>query len=252
MVIPYDDELKVTQQSEGFTRYRDWDFENTSHKEYPLMLHYPYYKLYSSKVVKQADLVMALYLFGDQFDFEQKLRDFSYYERITVRDSSLSASIQAIVAAEVGYTELAYEYMRESALVDLQDISGNVDEGLHLAAMAGAWQAAVAGFGGLRDYGDTLLFSPRLPPSLSRICFRLTYRGRWLKVTITEGEVEYAMIDGATEPLEILHDGERITISHDEVVTRPLPDVPQLGFMKGPQGREPSCMGVGREGWDVS
>src|SRR5688572_8949478 len=106
---------------------------STSAEAYPLLLHFPYYLLYSSHVVKQADLIFALYLCGDQFTFEQKQRDFVYYEAITVRDSSLSASIQAVVAAEVGHLDLAYEYLRETALIDLHDRAGNTADGLQLA-----------------------------------------------------------------------------------------------------------------------
>src|SRR3712207_7920036 len=123
MVIPFDDELGVTAQSEAFTRYRKWDFDGTPDENYPLLPHYPYYALYSSQVVKQADLVFALYACGDCFSAEQKARDFDYYERITVRDSSLSASIQAIVAAEVGHLELAYDYLAETAFIDLRDLA---------------------------------------------------------------------------------------------------------------------------------
>ena len=94
--------------------------------------------------MKQADLVFALYACGDHFDLEQKRRDFAYYEAITVRDSSLSACIQSIVAAEVGELDLAYDYLRETALVDLRDVAGNTDDGLHLAALAGGWLAVVA------------------------------------------------------------------------------------------------------------
>jgi alpha,alpha-trehalose phosphorylase len=133
MVVPFDNDLGVTQQSEGFTRYRSLDFAAIRPDEYPLLLHFPYYLLYSSLVVKQADLVFALYVCGDCFAPEQKRKDFEYYERITVRDSSLSACIQAIVAAEVGHLELAYDYFRETALVDLHDIAGNIANGLHLA-----------------------------------------------------------------------------------------------------------------------
>jgi alpha,alpha-trehalose phosphorylase len=133
--------------------------------------------LYSSQVVKQADLVLALYLCGDRFDAEQKARDFAYYESITVRDSSLSASIQAIVAAECGHLELALAYLGETAFIDLRDLASNTHDGLHLAALAGAWQAVVAGFGGMRDYGETLSFAPWLPARLTRLSFGLLYRG---------------------------------------------------------------------------
>ena len=77
-----------------------------------------------------------------------------------MRDSSLSASIQAIVAAEVGHLDLAYEYFRETAFIDLRDLAGNTADGLHLASLAGAWLVAVAGFGGMRDHGDDPRFRP--------------------------------------------------------------------------------------------
>ena len=185
--------------------------------EYPLLLHYPYYLLYSSQVVKQADLVFALYLCGDRFDAEQKRRDFDYYEAITVRDSSLSASIQAIVAAEVGHLDLAYDYFRETALVDLRDLAGNTADGLHLASLAGAWLVAVAGFGGLRDHGDVLAFAPRLPPALTGWPSGCSYRGRRLAVEISPGQARYELLGG--EPLDVLHHGSPVTLVASEPQT---------------------------------
>ena len=181
MVVPPADG-GVTPACEGFTSLRKWDFSKTPPDPYPLLLHYHNYMLYSSQVVKQADLVLALYLCGDHFDAEQKARDFEYYEAITVRDSSLSASIQAIIAAECGHLQLALGYLAETAFMDLRDLASNTHDGVHLAALAGAWQAVVAGFGGMRDYGETLSFAPWLPPRLTRISFGLLYRGRRLRV----------------------------------------------------------------------
>jgi len=245
MVIPFDEELGVTAQSEGFTRYRRWDFEATRDDEYPLLLHYPYYLLYSSQVVKQADLVFALYVCGDCFSLEQKRRDFAYYEAITVRDSSLSASIQGIVAAEVGHLDLTYEYFRETALVDLLDRAGNTADGLHLASLAGAWLVAVAGFGGMRDYGETLSFAPRLPAALSRLRFRLNYRGRKLGVDIQPGRARYELISG--ESLEVLHFGTPITLAVGEPQIHECPPAPEPPPVEPPPGRAPGKMGVGIE-----
>ena len=117
MVVPYDSDARITQQCNGFTRLRKWDFETTPPDHYPLLLHYHNYTLYSSQVVKQADLIFAIYLCGDRWEAEQKERDFAYYESVTVRDSSLSAAIQAVVAAEVGYLELAWDYLIETAFI---------------------------------------------------------------------------------------------------------------------------------------
>ena len=237
MVIPYDHDLRVTQQSDGFTRLRRWDFAATPPDGYPLLLHHHNYRLYSSQVIKQADLVFALYVCGDCFDAEQKARDFDYYERITVRDSSLSAAIQAIVAAEVGHLDLAYDLLGETAFIDLRDLAFNTRDGLHLAALAGAWLVAVAGFGGMRDHGDTLRFSPRLPSRLARLRFRLMFRGRRLRVEVTPDSATYALVEG--DPLDLIHHGEQLTVSQDSPETRPLPPAPRTPAPEAPPGRRP-------------
>jgi alpha,alpha-trehalose phosphorylase len=235
IVVPYDDTLEVTAQADGFTRYRKWDFAATPPDRYPLLLHYPYYLLYSSQVVKQADLVFALYACGDCFSDEQKRRDFDYYESITVRDSSLSACIQAIVAAEVGHLELAFDYFRETALIDLRDLAGNTAEGLHIASLSGVWMVAVAGFGGLRDHGELLSFAPRLPDALSRLCFRLVYRGRRLRLEVTRDTARYEVTSG--NPLEILHHHEPVRLEPGEVVELDLPPLPEVERPAPPPGR---------------
>ena len=166
MLIPYDAELEVHPQAEEFTEHAVWDFAGTAEEEYPLLLHFPYFDLYRKQVVKQADLVMALFRRGDAFTAEEKARDFAYYEALTVRDSSLSACIQAVVAAEVGHLDLAFDYFAEAALLDLADTNHNTRDGIHLASLAGAWIAAVCGFGGMRDHGGSLSFTPRLPEAL--------------------------------------------------------------------------------------
>ena len=237
VVVPFDPELGVTAQAEGFTRYRPWDFETTPSDDYPLLLNFPYYLLYSSQVVKQADLVLALYACGDRFDAEQKARDFEYYERITVRDSSLSAAIQAIVAAEVGHVELAHDYLGETASIDLRDLAFNTRDGVHLASLAGSWLAAVAGFGGMRDYGETLAFAPRLPPRLNRLAFGLVYRGRRLRVEVRQEGARYELLEG--DALEIVHDGEALTVAREAPQTRPLAPLPSRGKVAQPPGRSP-------------
>ena len=145
MTIPYDSALGVHPQADGFTRHEAWDFAATSKSHYPLLRHFPYFELYRKQVVKQADLVLAMQLHPEAFTAEQKARNFAYYERLTVRDSSLSAATQAVMAAEVGHLELAHDYLGETALIDLDDTERNVRDGLHLGALAGAWTAAVGG-----------------------------------------------------------------------------------------------------------
>jgi alpha,alpha-trehalose phosphorylase len=238
MVIPWDEALGVHPQSEGFTNHQVWDFERTPPDKYPLLLHFPYFDLYRKQVVKQADLVLALHVRGDAFTDEEKARDFEYYERVTVRDSSLSACTQAVIAAEVGHLELAYDYFAEAAFMDLRDLEQNTRDGVHIASLAGAWIAAVAGFGGMRDHDGKLTFAPRLPPRLERLAFRLLFRGRRLEVAVTKGEATYTLRDGP--PLEIGHHGKTITVSTVTPVTEEIPPAPERPRPNQPPGREPA------------
>src|SRR6201997_5406741 len=185
MTIPLDQALGVRAQAEGVTRHQAWNFPRTAAGQYPLMLHFPYFDLYRKQVVKQADLVLAMHLSSSAFTPEQKARNFDYYERLTVRDSSLSACTQAAIAAETGHLDLAYDYLREAALMDLRDLEHNTRDGIHIASLAGTWVALVSGFGGLRDADGTFSFAPRLPAGLTRLAFPLFIRGRRLRVEVT-------------------------------------------------------------------
>ncbi|WP_410660625.1 glycoside hydrolase family 65 protein [Amycolatopsis sp. lyj-112] len=236
MLVPYDEDLGVHPQSEGFLEHDDWDFEATEQDFYPLLLNFPYFDLYRKQVVKQADLVLALHLCGDSFTPEEKARNFAYYEARTVRDSSLSAGTQAVVAAECGHLELAYDYLAEAALTDLHDVHNNVRNGLHMASLAGAWQGTVAGFGGLRDYGGRLTFAPRLPPQLRRIAFRLTFRGTRFQVEVDGEGATYHVITG--EPLELVHHGDAFTVT-SEPVRLPIPSIDPGPAPVQPVGRTP-------------
>ena len=237
MAIPYDDALDVHPQNEDFTRNALWNFALTPEDHYPLLLHYPYFDLYRRQVVKQPDLVLAMQVRGDAFTPKQKARNFAYYEAITVRDSSLSACTQAVLAAEVGHLELAYDYFGEAALVDIADLKGNTKDGLHIASMAGAWSAVVNGFGGLRDYDGRLSFAPRLPPALTRLSFRLSWRGRRLCVEVHDSEAAYTLTEG--DSLEIGHHGERVTLEPDELLRLKVPPTPQRPEPRQPPGRAP-------------
>jgi alpha,alpha-trehalose phosphorylase len=242
MSVPYDEELGVHPQCEGFTRRRHWDFKATGPEQYPLLLHFPYYELYRSQVVKQADLVLALYLCGDRFDDDEKARDFNYYEAITVRDSSLSASTQAIVAAEVGHLELAYDYFGETALIDLRNLAENTRDGMHIAALGATWLVAVAGFGGMRDHDERLSFAPRLPSRITRLAFRVSFRGRCVRVEVHHTEARYELL-GQGDPLELLHHGEPFELEPGKPQTRPVPRPPSRPPPKQPAGRAPKRRG---------
>ncbi len=237
MYIPYDEKLGVHPQSEGFTGHQVWDFAHTRPDQYPLLLHFPYFDLYRKQVVKQADLVLAMQRRGDAFTDEQKVRNFAYYEALTVRDSSLSASCQAVLAAEVGHLGLAHDYLREAALVDLRDLHGAAVDGLHIASLAGSWIVLVEGFGGLRDHPGVLSFAPRLPEGISRLAFVLCPRGRRLRVEVTDSTASYTLLRG--DPIEIVHHGEAVEVSVERPVCRDVPPMPARPRPAQPAGRQP-------------
>jgi alpha,alpha-trehalose phosphorylase len=237
MCLPYDEARGVHPQSEGFTEHEVWDFKATSADQYPLLLHFPYFDLYRKQVIKQADLVLAMVLCGEEFATEQKERNFAYYEALTVRDSSLSACTQSVMAFELGHLALAYAYMREAALIDLEDLAHNTRDGLHIASLAGTWIALVGGVGGMRDQDRKLTFAPRLAPPLQRVAFRLLYRERCVLVEVTPREARYKLLEG--ESLDLAHHGESFVLGRGDGTTRPIPPAPTRQTPSQPYGREP-------------
>lgn len=246
MYIPYDESLGVHPQAEGFTSREVWDFAATSAEQYPLLLHFPYFELYRKQVVKQADLVLAMHLRGEAFTDEQKSRNFTYYEALTVRDSSLSACTQAVMAAEVGQLSLALDYLREAALMDLGDLERNTRDGLHVAALAGTWIALVAGLAGMRERNGALRFAPRLPEGITRLAITISVQHRRLRVEIAPDTTTYRLLNG--EPLEVLHDGEPAIVRTESPLIRPTQKTPPSERPSQPVSREPRRR---REGEDA-
>ena len=237
MFIPYDEALGVHPQAEGFTRHQVWDFAGTPPDHYPLLLHYPYFDLYRKQVVKQADLVLAMHLCGDAFTAEQKARNFAYYEPLTVRDSSLSACTQAVIAAEVGHLALAFDYLGEAALMDLRDLEHNTRDGVHIASLAGAWIALVAGLRGPAVPGrhGRLRPPPARGPDPAGVHPPLPR-----KTPARRGHpaaARYQLADG--DPLEITHHGAKLTLEVGKPQERPISPAPTLPRPTQPPGREP-------------
>lgn len=216
MYVPYDEELGIYAQDDTFLSKKKWDFENTPADKYPLLLHYHPLVIYRHQVLKQADLVLALFLLGDRFTREEKRRNYEYYEPLTTHDSSLSPCIHSIVSAEIGDLAGAYDYFNRTVRMDLDDINGNAKDGLHTAAMAGSWMAIVYGFGGLRNADGRLSFHPQLPAHWDGCRFRIAYRGRLLEIRMKPSGTEYALLEG--EAMEFLHQGREVGIKPQETL----------------------------------
>jgi alpha,alpha-trehalose phosphorylase len=217
MLVPYDEKNRIHLQDDGFLAKQPWDFEATPADHYPLLLHYHPLVIYRHRVIKQADVVMAMFLLSDEFDDDAKRRNFDYYDPLTTGDSSLSVCIQSILASEIGYQEEAYRYFRYAVLMDLGDLGGNVREGAHIAAIGGTWMTLVYGFAGLREDGGRIAFDPRLPQQWDGMRFQLTIRGQELIVDMNHDHTDYTLGDGPD--LVIQHQHRDIELSAGKTVT---------------------------------
>ncbi|GAA1181240.1 glycosyl hydrolase family 65 protein [Ornithinimicrobium humiphilum] len=215
MHIPYDEDLGIHPQDSQFLDREVWDLNATPADRRPLLLHYHPLVIYRYQVLKQADVVLALYLCGDHFTLEEKLADFDYYDPITTGDSSLSAVVQAIVAAEVGHHELALRYFYAGLFVDLADRHGNTVDGVHIASTGGVWSALVGGFGGMRDHDGRLSFDPRLPESWPSLTWRMRWQLSRLRVRLEAEAIIFVVEVG--EPVTLSVRGQQVTVGADEV-----------------------------------
>lgn len=202
--LPYDPELGLYAQDDSFFAKEVWSEDKELKR--PMLLHYHPLVIYRYQVCKQADVVLALFLLGQRFELEEKKRNFDYYEKITTHDSSLSECIFSIVASDIGYHDKAYQYFLDSIRMDLDNLQGNTSAGNHIANMAGSWMMVINGFAGMRVYDDVLSFKPHLPKEWNEYSFKITYRGKVVKLTINQQGTKYELLEG--DELAILHNGE--------------------------------------------
>jgi alpha,alpha-trehalose phosphorylase len=221
MYVPYDEKLGIIPQDDGFLDKEPWDFRNTP-DHYPLLLFYHPLNIYRKQVIKQADVVLAMFLLGDAFSLEAKKRNFDFYDPMTTGDSSLSSSVEAIIAAQVGEIDKAIRYGMAALLMDLADVGGNVKDGCHIASMGGTWMMLTYGLAGMRDHDGTLSFWPRRAPEDNAILrFPVTYRGQLLEIEISQDKVQYTLREG--ERLVIRHETEEVELTREKTqAVRPV------------------------------
>ena len=217
MHIPFDETRRIHPQDETFLDREPWDLDATPREKFPLLLHYHPLVIYRHQVLKQADIVLAMFLLGNEFPEEQKRRNFDYYDPLTTGDSSLSACVQGIIAAEIGRERQALEYFQYALLMDLGNVAGNASDGVHIASAAGVWSSLVFGFGGVRDFDGHLSFTPRLPRAWNELAFSLRFRGRQIRIRLTHDEENYLIDEGT--PLEITIRGVPHLLSPGTTVT---------------------------------
>ena len=221
MSIPYDKVTGINPQDAHFLDREVWDLKNTPPEKRPLLLHYHPLVIYRFQVLKQADVVLALFLQGDHFSYEQKRDNFEYYDPITTGDSTLSGIVQSIIAAEVGYHDLALRYFYNALFVDLADLHGNTSDGVHVASTGGVWNILAYGFGGMRDYNNgEITFDPRLPASWPGLTFQVTLRGTRVKVDLTSKEITFTVVEGDLAELSVRD--EHFTVTAGRPLCVPL------------------------------
>lgn len=214
MLIPFDPSLGIHPQDEHFLDRELWDLAATPPEKRPLLLHYHPLVIYRFQVLKQADVVLAMFLQGHRFTLEDKRRNFEYYDPITSGDSTLSAVVQSIIAAEVGYDETALDYFAKGLYVDLADLHRNTSDGLHIASTGGVWNCLVYGFGGMQDLRFGIGFDPRLPRTWPKLVFRVRRHGTRLRVQIEQDLITITAEEG--DPVEVTVRDQRYTVSMTE------------------------------------
>jgi alpha,alpha-trehalose phosphorylase len=221
MEIPFDPHRGIHPQDAQFLDKELWDLERTPESKRPLLLHYHPLVIYRFQVLKQADVVLALFLQGHEFTPAEKRRDFDYYDALTTGDSTLSAVVQSIMAAEVGYHELAGQYFQTALYVDLADLHGNTTDGVHIASTGGIWGALVNGFGGMRDHGGRLTFNPRLPIDWDRLTYRMTVRGSRVRVDLEQQALTFTVETG--DGFDAWVHNQHVEVRPGEPTVVPLP-----------------------------
>lgn len=203
MVVPYREEFAVHAQDDDFLDRAVWDLARTPDDQHPLLLNYHPLVIYRYQVLKQADAVLAAFLAGDEFTPAQRRAIFEYYDPITTGDSTLSAVVQSIVAAEVGYQGRALDLFSEGIFVDLADLHHNTRDGVHIASAGGVWNALVYGFGGLRDHGGRIGIDPRLPKEWPALRFSFRLAGSRVRAELSADELRLRLIEGPGGTLSV-------------------------------------------------
>ncbi len=250
MAIPFDEGLGIHPQDDFFLDREVWDLSQTPDELRPLLLHYHPLVIYRFQVLKQADVVLALFLQGDRFTAEEKRADFEYYDPITTGDSTLSAVVQSIIAAEVGYHEVALDYFLQALYVDLKNLHGNTVDGLHVASTGGVWSSLVFGFGGMRDRGGKLSFDPRLPASWPSLRFPITWHGSRLRVELTQEQLSITVEHVGEPEVRVVVRGEEYVVTADSPLTIPLAD--QGDRIDGLLGHKPILGGTRSDGTRIT
>lgn len=223
MYLPFDEARGIHPQDSTFLELEPWPWDSVSDDQYPLLLNFHPLVIYRHQVLKQADVVLAMYLRRGHFSTEQKRRNFDFYDSMTTGDSSLSACVQAIVAADIGHEDVALDYFTKALYLDLCNTHGNTSDGVHIASCGGVWAGMVHGFGGVIEHGTHLELRPRVPAAWGKISFHLQRQGAVISVTADANGATVTVVEGASTKLTV--EGSVSTLAAGEsIVIAPAAD----------------------------
>ncbi len=220
MYLPYDSTLDINPQDDSFLHKNKWDINATPIEKFPLLLHYHPLHLYRFQVCKQADTVMAHFLYEDEQSKQTMKHSLEYYEKITTHDSSLSTCIFSIMASRLGMTEKAYDYFGDSAKLDLFNTHKNTKDGIHTANMGGNYMAIIYGFGGVRIKEQGLFLAPILPKDWNAYEFCLMYHNSRIGVSVNKSGCEVELLEGTGQEVFIYGEKYRLIKEEKQVFVR--------------------------------
>lgn len=210
MYLPYDEERRIFPENDGFMDKDLIPVGEIPSDQLPLNQNWSWDKILRSPYVKQGDVIQGIWDFMDDFTPEEKKRNFDFYEQFTVHESSLSASVYSVIAADIGYEDKAVEMYERSARLDLDNYNNDTADGLHITSMTGSWIDIVQGFAGMRVRDGQLHYAPFLPKKWDSYQFRQQFRGRVIEVTVDKDGAKAELISG--EPLTIDLAGEKLEL----------------------------------------
>ncbi len=217
MYFPYSEEKEIFLQQDGFLDKELITVADLPKSQRPVNQKWSWDRILRSPYIKQADILQGFYLFEDQFSTEELEKHYDFYEPFTVHESSLSPCVHSIQAAKLDRMEQAYTFYLRTSRLDLDDYNKEVEEGLHITSMAGTWMSIVEGFGGMRIVDDKLSFTPKIPKQWDAFSFKINFRNRILKVSVSAKETSFELL-GGQEDMSIRVKGERVVLKPNEAV----------------------------------
>jgi maltose phosphorylase len=231
MRIPRDERTGILEQHAGYFDLPHVDLQHLPADQIPIYENWAYVKIFRYDMVKQPDTLMLMYFFSQDFTLEEKRANYEFYEARTIHESSLSPSLHAILAVELGKLDDAYTFFTYGARMDLDNYNRNTDQGLHVTSAAGVWASMVFGYGGMRTDGEILILQPALPAQWRSYRFRVHYRGALLEVRVDAETVRVQALEGGPVTVKV-YGSDREIDSSGLVVAQQQPGGPAgLGLL---------------------